>query len=165
MQPHSSGQWWCLDFWKENTEGISGCRKNHKRCPLRKHFIVFSVPPHQFCKPCAAKAKRLNDSFPSCSRCRAPQPAKPVHRRAPPPTAGDQVRATACRRACGNNTWKRKRRAVRLLLIYTRGISATSFWTRQEPEKITLKLWSGHCLWVCGTPGTSVSSPGLPSST
>lgn len=103
------------------------------------------MPPHQFCKPGAAKAKRLNDSFPSCSCCRAPKPAKPLHRRASPPIVGDLVCATACRRACGNNTWKLKHRATRLLLIYTSGIPATSLWAVQESEKKTLKRWSGPC--------------------
>lgn len=52
------------------------------------------MPPHQFCKPGTAKAKRLNDSFPSCSCCGAPKPAKPSRRRAPPPIVEDLVCAT-----------------------------------------------------------------------
>lgn len=35
--------------------------------PIEEVFCCFLVPPHQFCKPGAAKAERLNDSFPSCS--------------------------------------------------------------------------------------------------
>lgn len=85
-----------------------------------------------------------------------------LHRHALPLIVGHPVCATACRRACGNNTRKLKHR---LLLIHTSGIPAMSLWAAQESENKTLNMWSGPCLWPWGNSGTSLSSPGLPSYT
>lgn len=119
------------------------------------------MPPHQFCKAGAAKAERLNDSFPSCSCCQAPQPSKPSHRHVPAPVRGALVCATE--RGCALGTIPGKSHTE--LPHCCCGIPAPSLWAVQEPENTTLQVLSVLCLWVSGTSGTSLSSSGLPSFT
>lgn len=88
-------------FWKRKYQGDTGAQKEPHKLPTEEVFYWVLVPPHQFCKPGTAKAERLNDSFPSCSRCRAPQPLKPSHRHVPTQVGAALVCATARGRALG----------------------------------------------------------------
>lgn len=161
MQPHSSGQWCYLGFGKENTKRISGCRKNHTGCPLRKYFIGFWCLLISFASPVQPKQQGWMTHF-----LPAPVVRHLKHQSLPSDTSPLWLQEPWFVQLHTDVLWEQfpesptQSCALLWALLVGSQLRACGL-----SKNTTLELPSGFCLWVFGTSGTSLSSSGLPSST